>query len=110
MPEVLTQLRWQDAMDIGIISFVTYHLIHMIRGTRAVQMLIGLAVILLAYLSSQMLGLFTLNWILDNFLGYIILIIVIIFQSDIRRALTQVGAAPLLSGMERYIVGRWWRS
>ncbi|MEK6563075.1 MAG: TIGR00159 family protein, partial [Candidatus Binatota bacterium] len=69
MFEVFTQLRWQDALDIGIIAFVLYRLIHMIRGTRAMQMIIGLVVILLAYVSSQMFGLFTLNWVLDNFLG-----------------------------------------
>ncbi|MEK7783679.1 MAG: diadenylate cyclase CdaA [Candidatus Binatota bacterium] len=101
MLEIFTQLRWQDALDIGIIAFVVYRLIHMIRGTRAMQMIIGLVVVLLAYVSSQMLGLFTLNWMLDNFLGSIILVIIVIFQSDIRRALTQVGAAPLFGGADR---------
>jgi len=99
--EIFTQLRWQDALDIGIIAFVLYRLIHMIRGTRAMQMIIGLVVILLAYVSSQMFGLFTLNWVLDNFLGSIILVIIVIFQSDIRRALTQVGTAPLFGGADR---------
>jgi diadenylate cyclase len=65
------------------------------------QMIIGLAVILVAYVSSRALGLFTLNWILDNFLGSIILVIIVIFQSDIRRALAQVGTAPLFGGVER---------
>ena len=101
MFEIFTQLRWQDALDIGIIAFVLYRLIHMIRGTRAMQMIIGLVVILLAYVSSQMFGLFTLNWVLDNFLGSIILVIIVIFQSDIRRALTQVGTAPLFGGADR---------
>ncbi|MFQ5850339.1 MAG: diadenylate cyclase CdaA [Candidatus Binatia bacterium] len=101
MLEVLTHLRWQDAVDIGIIAFALYWLIHMIKGTRAMQMSIGLVVVLLAYVSSQMLGLFTLNWILGNFLGSIILVIIVIFQSDIRRALTQVGTAPLFGGVDR---------
>lgn len=101
MFEIFTQLRWQDALDIGIIAFVLYRLIHMIRGTRAMQMIIGLVVILLAYVSSQMVGLYTLNWVLDNFLGSIILVIIVIFQSDIRRALTQFGTAPLFGGADR---------
>jgi uncharacterized protein (TIGR00159 family) len=46
-----------------------------------------------------------LNWILDNFLGSIILVIIVIFQSDIRRALTQVGTAPLF-GTERMVQRR----
>lgn len=101
MFEIFTQLRWQDALDIGIIAFVVYRLIHMIRGTRAMQMIIGLVVVLLAYVTSQMLGLFTLTWMLDNFLGSIILVVIVIFQSDIRRALTQVGTAPLFGGADR---------
>ena len=106
MFEIFTQLRWQDALDIGIIAFVLYRLIHMIRGTRAMQMIIGLVVILLAYVSSQMFGLFTLNWVLDNFLGSIILVIIVIFQSDIRRALTQFGTAPLFGGADRIARGQ----
>lgn len=101
MFEVFTQLRWQDALDIGIIAFVIYRLILLIKGTRAVQMIIGLVVVLAAYVSSQMFGLFTLNWVLDNFLGSVILVIIVIFQSDIRRALTQVGATPLFGGTDR---------
>ncbi len=101
MFEIFTQLRWQDVLDVGIIAFVVYRLIHMIRGTRAMQMIIGLIVVLFAYVSSQMLGLFTLNWVLDNFLGSILLVIIVVFQSDIRRALTQVGTAPLFGGADR---------
>jgi uncharacterized protein (TIGR00159 family) len=99
--EVFTNLRWQDVLDIGIIAFVIYHLINMIKGTRAMQMIIGLVIVLMAYVSSQVLGLFTLNWILDNFLASIIVVVIVIFQSDIRRALTQVGTAPLFGGADR---------
>src|SRR5712692_3130894 len=101
MIEIFTQLRWQDVLDIGIIAFIVYRLIRMMRGTRAMQMVIGLVIVLLVYVGSQQLGLFTLSWVLENFLGSIILVVVVIFQSDIRRALTQVGMAPLFSGPER---------
>jgi len=57
-------------------------------------MLIGLCVVFLIYLSSRLFDLYTLNWILDNFLSSVLLVIVIIFQSDIRRALVQVGSRP----------------
>ena len=95
MLELIRQIRWQDIVDIGIITFLIYRALQIVRGSRAMQMIMGLAVILVAYVSSRALGLFTLNWILDNFLGSIILVIIVIFQSDIRRALTQVGSAPL---------------
>jgi diadenylate cyclase len=103
MLELIRQLRWQDLVDIGIITFLVYRSLQIVRGSRAMQMIIGLAVILVAYVSSRALGLFTLNWILDNFLGSIILVIIVIFQSDIRRALTQVGTAPLFGAAERLV-------
>lgn len=98
MFELLSNFRVQDAVDVALIAFVIYRIIDLIRGTRAVQMLIGLAVVFLAYLSSEYFSLYTLNWILDNFLSSILLVIVIIFQDDIRRALTQVGARTLFGG------------
>lgn len=58
-------------------------------------MLIGLCVVFLVYLSSRLFDLYTLNWILDNFLSSVLLVIVIIFQHDIRRALIQVGSRPI---------------
>src|SRR5918996_6484397 len=106
MFELIRQIRWQDVVDIGIITFLVYRALQIVRGSRAMQMIIGLAVILVAYVSSRALGLFTLNWILDNFLGSIILVIIVIFQSDIRRALTQVGTAPRFGVAERRVQRR----
>src|SRR5580765_3590528 len=103
MLELIRQFRWQDLIDIGIITFLIYRSLQIVRGSRAMQMIIGLAVILVAYVSSRALGLLTLNWILDNFLASIILVIIVIFQSDIRRALTQVGSAPLFGSAERIV-------
>ncbi|MEO8603465.1 MAG: diadenylate cyclase CdaA [bacterium] len=95
MPELLDNFRLQDAVDIGIVAFLVYSLIELIRGTRAARMLIGLCVVFLVYLSSRLFELYTLNWILDNFLSSVLLVIVIIFQHDIRRALIQVGSRPI---------------
>jgi uncharacterized protein (TIGR00159 family) len=101
MLDLLSNFRLQDAIDIALIAFVIYRIIDLIRGTRAVQMLIGLAVVFLTYLSSQYFSLYTLNWILDNFLSSILLVIVVIFQDDIRRALTQVGTRPFFGTQPR---------
>jgi uncharacterized protein (TIGR00159 family) len=94
MTDLLTQLRWQDAVDVTLIAIVVYWISLLIRGTRAVQMLIGLVILFGTYLLSQVLELYTLHWILDNFLTSILLIIVVLFQNDIRRALTEVGRNP----------------
>jgi len=101
MLELLDNFRFQDAADILVVAFIIYSVIQLIRGTRAARMLVGLGVVVLIYLSSQLFDLYTLNWILDNFLSSVLLVIVIIFQSDIRRALVQVGSRPFFGGDHR---------
>lgn len=90
--DVIPPLRWQDAVDVLIVAFVIYRVAVLIRGTRAMQMVAGLVILGAAYVASQILGLFTLNWLLNSFLGSLIVILVVIFQTDIRRALTRVGS------------------
>ncbi len=89
--------RWQDLLDILIVAYVIYRIALLIRGTRTMQMVFGLGIVAGAFVGSQMLGLFTLNWLLNNFLGSLIVILVVIFQPDIRRALSGVGARSLFS-------------
>ena len=101
MLELLDNFRLQDAVDIGIVAFIIYSLIQLIRGTRAARMLVGLGVVVLIYLSSQLFDLYTVNWILDNVLSSVLLVIVIIFQHDIRRALVQVGSRPFFRSDHR---------
>lgn len=98
MADLFTYIRWQDILDIIVVYYLTYRIIILIKGTRAVNMLMGLAVIVVSYFFSSYMELFTLNWILSNFLSSIIIISVIIFQSDIRRALTKVGKTAFFAG------------
>jgi len=98
MLELVKHFRWSlDLLDILLVAYIIYRLILLIKGTRTVQMLLGLAVLLVAYVASQVGGLHTLNWLLDNFLSSIILVIVVIFQNDIRRALIHMGRNPFFS-------------
>lgn len=100
MFEMLENFRWVlDLLDILLVAFIIYRIILLIKGTRAVQMLVGLAVLLIVYVASQVGGLYTLNWILNNFLSSIILVIVVIFQNDIRRALIHVGRNPFFADL-----------
>lgn len=97
MADYFQGLNWiKDVIDIVIVWYVIYRIILLVRGTRAAQMLAGLAVVIIAFIISQSLELNTLYWILDNFLSSIILIIIVIFQHDIRRALSQFGRNPFL--------------
>jgi diadenylate cyclase len=97
---VIPKPRWQDALDILIVAYMIYEIALLIRGTRAMQMVVGLGIVALAFVGSQMLSLFTLNWILSNFLGSFIVILVVLFQADIRRALTGVGARSFFNSRQ----------
>jgi uncharacterized protein (TIGR00159 family) len=98
MLELLQHFRWTlDLLDILLVAYIIYRILLLIKGTRTVQMLFGLAVLLAVYVGSQVGGLFTLNWLLDNFLSSIILVIVVIFQNDIRRALMHMGRNPFFA-------------
>ena len=85
-------------LDITLVFFLIYRLLLLVRGTRAEPMLLGLGIVVLVYLASRILHLATLNWILGNFLGSVILVIVVLFQEDLRRALIKVGLIPGFAG------------
>lgn len=93
-------LRWQDVVDILLVTLVIYRVFLVIRGTRAVQILLGLAVLGIVFVVSEYLELFTLHWVLSAFLSSIILVVVVLFQNDIRRALAHVGTNSLWSYLE----------
>ena len=86
-----------DIVDIALVAILIYLILRLIRGTRAVQMLIGLAVFVAIYELSRFFGLLTVEWIFGQFFSAFIIILVVLFQHEIRRALMRVGANPLAS-------------
>lgn len=103
MLELIKSFRPQDFIDILIVWYIIYRVMLIIRGTRAAQMLAGIGVILLAYFAARQFELLTLYWLLNTFLSSIFLIIIIVFQRDIRRALTQVGRTPFTKTYEEMV-------
>ena len=95
LPLSIPALHWRDLLDISLVAFVLYRVILLVRGTRAVSVIFGLLLVLLVYYLSGEFGLYTLHWLLANFLGSIFLVIIILFQQDIRKALAEMGAAGL---------------
>ena len=106
MKELFTGFRWQDGVDILILAVVIYSGINMIRGTRAVPMLIGLGMVYGIYFASGQLEIYTINVLLQNLLGWSLVLVFIVFQNDIRRALTQVGTGPMFSARDRVAQGQ----
>jgi diadenylate cyclase len=92
---------WWDLLDILIVSIVVYELLKLIRGTRAVQMAIGIAVVAGLFYVSLGLQLDTLNWLIRNIIGYVVFAAIVLLQADIRRALTHLGRAPIFRRLER---------
>lgn len=92
----------RDLVDVALVTLGIYWLLLLIRGTRAVQILVGLIVLLALSLASEIFQLVTLRQILENFGGSAVIIIVILFQHDIRRALARVGRGffPSVSAQE----------
>jgi diadenylate cyclase len=91
--DILTHLRWQDILDILLVAVILYWLLLLIKGTKAAKILLGLIVLFIAFIFSDYLGLHTMDWLIQSFWSQIVLVMVILFQPEIRRALAQMGEA-----------------
>ena len=87
-------IGWWDLADILVVSFIIYEVLLLIRGTRAVQMALGGAVLVGLFYGSRWGHLDTVNWLIRNLFGYLVFGVIVLFQSDIRRALAHLGRAP----------------
>ena len=95
MLQTIQEFRFpQDLLDILLVSFIIYRVLLVIRGTRALRMVFGLGLLLLALVASKELGLYTLDWIATSFWSQIVLALLILFTPEIRRALAQFGRNP----------------
>src|SRR6266850_7866131 len=87
-------IGWWDLADILVVSVLIYEVLKLIRGTRAVQMALGGGVVVALFYGSRWGHLDTVNWLVRNLVGYIVFAVIVLFQSDIRRALAHFGRAP----------------
>src|SRR4026208_2064156 len=94
-------MGWWDLLDIAIVSFLIYEFLKLIRGTRAVQMGVGTLIIVALFYGSRLAPLQTVNWLIRNALLYVAFAAIVIFQSDIRRALAHFGQAPFFRYFNR---------
>src|SRR5262245_50559540 len=87
-------IGWWDLVDILVVSILIYEVLKLIKGTRAVQMALGAGVLVALFYGSRWSHLETTNWLIRNLVGYIVFGVIVLFQSDIRRALAHLGRAP----------------
>lgn len=96
MRNIINTIRWQDILDIAVISFVIYKILVFLKGTKTLKILVGISLLLfVSYFATDFLHLSTINWILSNFISSIFVILVIIFTPEIRRGLMIMGRGAL---------------
>lgn len=95
--DLITDIGVKDIIDILIVSYVIYHLILLLRGTRAIQLLKGIFVVVITWAVSIWFELNTLQWMMNQMFTFGVLAVIIIFQPELRRALEQLGRGKLFS-------------
>jgi len=95
MKEILAALRWRDALDIVLVAAVVYRGLVLLRGTRSIQMLVGLGVLVAGSFLARSFELWSITWIFDNFWSFWAIALVVLFQPELRRVLTGVGQGRL---------------
>lgn len=96
MPEFFKFITLIDLLDITIIAVVAYRVLLLMKGTRAIQMVLGIFLLIAISFASKFLGLKTTSWVLGNFTSYIFIILIVLFQPEIRRALAVFGETRML--------------
>jgi diadenylate cyclase len=92
---------WWDVVDVLVVALLIYEILKLIRGTRAAQMALGGGLLLGLFYGSRWLHLETVSWLVRSVAGYVVFALIVLFQSDIRRALAHLGRAPFF----RYFAG-----
>lgn len=94
---VFSSFRPEDALDIAIVSYIVYKILGFIKETRAMQLVRGLLIIVVAFFISDIFNLYLLNWLLKSLVTMGLFAIVVLFQPELRRGLEQVGRKNLMN-------------
>lgn len=98
---IIAHLRLQDLLDMVLVWLIVYRGLIVLKQSGTLQVLTGLGVLSAAYLVSFWLDFYTLSWLLEKFFSNLFVIVVILFQAEIRRALVQIGNTSFLFGNTR---------
>jgi diadenylate cyclase len=99
MQGLLSQITWKDVVDILIVTFLLYQGLLIIYGTRAVQMLTGVGILMGLFWVGHSFKLYSLNWFLDHFFDSFFIIAIILFQDQFRNALATFGTGQRFFGL-----------
>lgn len=86
-----------NLIDILVVWFVIYRLMLLLRGTRAVQLMRGVAIVIIIKLLSAWIGFNTVSWIMNQIINWGVIALVVIFQPEIRRGLEHLGRGSVFT-------------
>lgn len=98
MNDVLQQFNFWSALDVLLLAIIFYQILLLIRGTRAAQVMIGMLLVVGLFVLSNVFPLTTVNWMMNKFYSSFIIILIIIFQDDIRHVLSTMGRRKIFVG------------
>lgn len=101
MYQILEQFGWWAVLDIALVAVAVYYILLLVRGTRTAQVLAGVLILVFAFIMSSAAPLTVVNWVMNKFYSSIILIMVILFQDDVRHALGKIGKQSLIKSVEQ---------
>lgn len=93
--EILRGIRPQDFIDIALLAAVIYWLLLLIKGTRTIPILLGLSVLVATYVLANLLELDAIGFLMEHLFSSAVVILVVLFQADIRNALARVGMTTM---------------
>ncbi len=93
---LLANFRFIDLLDMAAVSVILYRFLLIIQGTRAYQMLFGIIALAFTYSLSRYYELYSLSWVLQNFFDYLFIILIVLFQDQIRSALVSISSAKFI--------------
>ncbi|MDR2351960.1 MAG: diadenylate cyclase CdaA [Deltaproteobacteria bacterium] len=96
--DAILAIRWQDLIDILLVALVIYYILRLVKGTRSGQVIIGLFLMTVAYYLSLLFQLLTVNFLLSTLFSNFILLLVVLFSTDIKKGLAQFGRFSFSKG------------
>lgn len=102
MADFLQSMEWQDYLDILLLTFIFYRILTLVKGTRTIPILLGFSLVLALYLFSNIFQLEAIGLVLNSLANSLVLVLVILFQAEIRNALAQFGLITFFSGAANF--------
>jgi diadenylate cyclase len=93
---LIANFRFVDFIDIVVVGVIVYRFLTIVQGTRAYQMLFGIIALAVMWWLSQFYELYSLSWILQNFFDYLFIILIVLFQDQIRSALVSITSTKII--------------